>query len=1164
MPTKVRSDDPSDAVLYFDSFTLVKGIDYFKRKKVIDWGACLDPRRKDKICVVGTVTGSRANKYVSTLYIANNQITATECTCPMEADCKHTAALCLDYLAKIKEEGRFLNGDDTEESKLNSQIINQLINERLKAEGKQPAEMQKQSLAVSAALKSGIHKLAGISKEPLYNADQSSLPAQERIGHRFDQHYKAQTELVYIIGNKGYGQEPSVETYSVSLRKDGSYGAEKKIRNDQLISNRPPSYVRDIDIQLARIKEQLIFKSFGYVRNVTQELLPQSQLFDMYLKRVLDTGRCHFKSSQNPALSYASPLPGRLAWKQQYDSRYKLQIVADSPEGKEITCFEWKYPWYLDGTHCGEIKLNLSEQAITTILDLPTVSEDEMPGLISLLFDLDLLEVIPVPDWAKSKLRLLKPKPQLNVRMIEKSRVLSVRKNFVNPDEVMSNNPLSNNSSSSNSSANNEENAVGKSVIEQARFETPLVEKPDHAAMSSLLTKLSELGFEKYSEADELLLRAANNSNWLKLDTTKIAELKELGFDISEEAEKSMAPIELGDSDLQLEMGGEDSWWFSLAMHLNVNGKRIPLLPVLTSALKELDIREKIAESVDKLNNNGKFLAVLPDGQLISLPFERIRSIVVTLQELLQREFLTDKRLKLDVSLLHMAELIENLKKNSVKLTGFERAFALTKNLKQLQDLPPAKTPKLFKTKLREYQSFGLSWLNFLAQEKLGGILADDMGLGKTIQMLAHICAQKESKAAQGPFLIVCPTSVLPNWLSEAKKFAPHLNVISFYGLDRGKNYEQLKDVDMVITTYSILHRDIDDLKFIDWHGIALDEAQAIKNSDTRVAEAAGKLKANYRFCMTGTPIQNHLGDLWSHFNFLLPGMLGDASSFRKYIRNPIEKNQDYTINKQLITRIRPFILRRTKEEVAKDLPEKTIIIQNIELDDDQRDLYETVRLTTTKQLREVIAEKGFKHSQIMILDALLKLRQVCCDPRLVKVSAAKKVKSSAKLDALIDMLVQLAEEKRKVLLFSQFTSMLEIIQEKLDAIKLPYLLLTGKTKDRATPIRQFQETDLPVFLISLKAGGTGLNLTAADTVIHYDPWWNPAVEDQATDRAHRIGQTKNVFVYKFIAQGTIEQRMLELQAKKKKIANCIYDKDGKLTPSFSEEDLELLLQPIG
>ncbi|MBX3138936.1 DEAD/DEAH box helicase [Candidatus Obscuribacterales bacterium] len=582
-------------------------------------------------------------------------------------------------------------------------------------------------------------------------------------------------------------------------------------------------------------------------------------------------------------------------------------------------------------------------------------------------------------------------------------------------------------------------------------------------------------------------------------------------------------------------------------------------MPVLVSAIRKLSSSESIGDSIDTLNQNGRFIGHLSDGTMISIPFERIRSILISIKELIEKGLDPNGELPA----VDAADVFSDETLSRNRFIGSAKILRLVQMLTTLKQIQTVAAPENFKTTLRPYQLEGLSWLQFLAEQEFAGILADDMGLGKTIQLLAHICLEKENGRLKSPYLVLCPTSVLPNWLSEAEKFAPHLNVVSFHGLARYENLERMKSADLVVTTYPLLSRDLSTFSNVTWHGVALDEAQAIKNYKTKMAQAARSLKANHRFCLTGTPVENHLGELWSQFQFLLPGLLGDSNTFKNVFRDPIEKIGDVHRRKMLARRVKPFIMRRTKQEVAQELPDKTVIVQNIELEGDQRDLYETVRLASVKQVREEIAKKGFKHSQIMILDALLKMRQVCCDPRLVKLSAAATVTSTAKLDALIEMLEQQIEEGHKVLVFSQFTSMLELIEARLRESKLSYVKLTGETKDRAKPVKEFQEGSTPIFLISLKAGGTGLNLTQADVVIHYDPWWNPAVEEQATDRAHRIGQTKKVFVYKLIAKGTIEQRMVEMQERKRSIASSVYDEDGNFNLKFTEQDLEALLQPI-
>jgi SNF2 family DNA or RNA helicase len=405
--------------------------------------------------------------------------------------------------------------------------------------------------------------------------------------------------------------------------------------------------------------------------------------------------------------------------------------------------------------------------------------------------------------------------------------------------------------------------------------------------------------------------------------------------------------------------------------------------------------------------------------------------------------------------------------------------------------------------------------MQFLREYGFAGILADDMGLGKTVQTLAHILVEKEAGRLTAPALVIAPTSLMGNWQEEAARFAPGLRVLLLQGKDRMGQFDQIAEADLVLTTYALLPRDEEKLREHDFHLVILDESHYIKNTRSKAAQSAGLLRARHRLCLSGTPLENHLGELWSQFHFLLPGLLGDEKGFNTVFRHPIERQDDPLRRALLNRRIKPFLLRRTKDSVAKELPPKTEMVRKVELTGAQRDLYETVRLAMDQKVREEIDRKGVARSQIVILEALLKLRQVCCDPRLVKSLTGKKQQAagSAKLVDLMQMVEDLLEEKRKILVFSQFTSMLELIEEELEARDIPYALLTGDTKDRSAQVAAFQQGAVPIFLISLKAGGVGLNLTAADTVIHYDPWWNPAAENQATDRAWRIGQDKPVFV---------------------------------------------------
>jgi SNF2 family DNA or RNA helicase len=339
---------------------------------------------------------------------------------------------------------------------------------------------------------------------------------------------------------------------------------------------------------------------------------------------------------------------------------------------------------------------------------------------------------------------------------------------------------------------------------------------------------------------------------------------------------------------------------------------------------------------------------------------------------------------------------------------------------------------------------------------------------------------------------------------------------------------------------------------------LVLDEAQAIKSPDAKATRAVCQLKASFRLCLSGTPIENNLAELWSQFAFLMPGLLGDRRSFTKRFRTPIEKRGDDLRRVQLVRRIRPFILRRTKSEVATELPPKHTILRRITLGAEQRELYETIRATLYEKVLAEVAEHSLGQSRIIVLDALLKLRQACCDPRLVKLASARKVEGSSKLDDLMEMVGEMIPEGRRILLFSQFTSMLDLIKPRLKEAGIPFVELRGDTRDRGEPVRSFEAGEVPLFLISLKAGGRGLNLTSADTVIHYDPWWNPAVEDQASDRAHRIGQTKSVFVYKMIASDTVEERILELQERKADLANIAFSEEGDVA-TLDFDDIDFL-----
>ncbi len=491
---------------------------------------------------------------------------------------------------------------------------------------------------------------------------------------------------------------------------------------------------------------------------------------------------------------------------------------------------------------------------------------------------------------------------------------------------------------------------------------------------------------------------------------------------------------------------------------------------------------------------------------------------------------------------------------------GGEALRAMGRMLLAEGGIPPVAPPETFRASLRPYQAEGLSWLAFLRDAGLGGILADDMGLGKTVQALALIAREKAEGRLDRPALVIAPTSLMANWRREAERFAPDLSVLVLHGQGRREHFDAIDGHDLVLTTYPLVVRDQAVLSGQDWHLLILDEAQTIKNPDATTTQLIHGLSARHRFCLSGTPLENNLAELWSLFSFACPGLLGERKTFARTWRTPIEKHGDAERSRLLARRIKPFLLRRTKEQVARDLPPKTEITEEVEMGEAQRALYESIRLAMHAKVREAIAAKGWERSRIVILDALLKLRQACCDPRLLKLDRAGEA-GSAKLERLEELLDALLAEGRRVLVFSQFTSMLALIKPRLDQAGIAYTELTGRTRDREGAIRRFETGEARVFLISLKAGGTGLNLVAADTVILYDPWWNPAVEAQAIDRAHRIGQDKPVFVHKLVASRSIEEKMEELKARKSALAESLFDHEGAPTSALTQADLDALLE---
>ena len=587
--------------------------------------------------------------------------------------------------------------------------------------------------------------------------------------------------------------------------------------------------------------------------------------------------------------------------------------------------------------------------------------------------------------------------------------------------------------------------------------------------------------------------------------------------------------------------------WFKLSFNIEFDGKVFPIAPLVSGIIEQYDSLENLPQKINVKIEGDSYVSICTD---------ELRPILNTIIALNDKK---DNDENIIVS-SYESHLLGDFSYNSYLKEN--ELVQVSQKLKNFDGIEKVKQASCVSATLRDYQQDGINWLNFLFEFKFGGILADDMGLGKTIQTLTHLSTLKENGKLNKPCLIVMPTSLIANWKNEVKKFTPNLSVLSLHGNDRAKRFKQLHNYDILLTTYPLIVRDKEKFEAHCFLYIILDEAQKIKNPKTKMTQAIKELKSDHKLALSGTPIENHLGELWSIFDFLMPNFLDTLTFFKNYYQNPIEKENDISRQKLLNERVKPFIIRRTKEKVAYELPAKSEIIKYTQFEPKQSKLYESIRVTMEKKVREAVLEKGIGSSHITILDALLKLRQVCCDPSLVKIDEALKVQESAKLELFLDLVDELVSEGRKILVFSQFTSMLKIIEEKILEKGILYTKLTGSTVNREQAIERFTDGKADMFLISLKAGGVGLNLTQADTVIHYDPWWNPAVENQATDRAYRIGQKNAVFVYKLIVENSIEQKILELQEKKKVLQDGIFDENKQQEDTkFSGEDLLDLLK---
>ena len=1095
-----------------DQHTLAKGADYLRRGRVREvWYE----RSSDAGTLFGSVQGREANAYTAAILIGLNGGKPrfdTQCTCPLEGECKHVAAIALKMLGtrgEISDPAPPVNGARTDPG----------------------------------------------AWKPWFDA----LSAQPKQGPRMPQ---ADPGLVFgILLRIGEGTLPSMLAQPVWLKpnKRGTLGAPQPIGQFQFGAD---PWQRLTPRQFEHVA-RLRMASPHYASSAWYPLSGERD--EALLEILLNDYPCFVEKPSRGRVGLGERKTLDWGWKLSEDGNQKLvpQLGAGDAGTRLLQIAQI---WYFDAAQALLGRVDGDVQVIDAALRAPALLPEHAEFVVEHWHKTSQLRNLPKPSRASTpEVHQVVPTPVLTLRAFpvltyangtpHRYQAGCVRLSFDYDGPRL---PLA--------PARPRERRMHQGrlleVVRDRSAEIAACEQLEALGLIDieLLPRMPSLPRDAFSDGDFLLeprrgqLIAAENL------FAMAPRLRDHGFRLENDAG---FPFELLDEpeDWYAQVEESGNAWFDLSLGIEIAGERVDLLPILRRLLADpgFPLHPRKGEDADAV-----WLVPIDGRRRVPLPLERLRRLIAPLLEWLQDMPERDlERGSLRLRRSQATVLDELAAETSLPWRGGEKLREELARLREARE--PANEPPGFNATLRGYQRDGLTWLGFLADAGLGGVLADDMGLGKTVQVLAHLLSEKQRGHLDRPALIVAPTSLVSNWREEARRFTPDLSVLVLHGPARGGLHEAIPHHDLVITTYPLLARDREALLEHEYALLVLDESQMVKNAKSQAAKIVREISARRRLAMTGTPLENHLGELWAQFDAVEPGLLGSDRHFTRFYRTPIEKHNDAQRRDRLSRRIAPLLLRRRKEDVLADLPEKTFIPRHVELDGAQRELYETLRLAQHERVLAEVHKRGLAQSGIVVLDALLKLRQACCDPRLVKLEGARRVKESAKLELLLELTDSLVEEGRRVLVFSQFTEMLDLIAKALSLRKHKFQILSGQTPgtQRAGLVARFQAGEVPIFLISLKAGGVGLNLTAADTVIHYDPWWNPAVEAQATDRAHRIGQDKPVFVYKLICTGTVEEKILALQERKAELAEAVLDGGSTQALRFDEDDLAELFAPL-
>ncbi len=1103
----------------FDAKSYTLGLAYAQKKKVA------------QIQRTGNLIRSKVNETANTAYQQNIFIKSTTsgiqfqgtCSCPEVLNCHHVVSVLLSIVRQN--------------------------------------ELQSREALMNSPLASWVHKL--------YLAVRPGSP--EALAAKAIEHDSPE-KLLFVLSPDPMDRRIFMSLCRVRTKRNGLFTGITAVVNLNALLTEKPTYLHDGNIEAVRLFAALCC---GIPPSSTLMALPQGHLGGRLIEILMARNELYWANTREDIekglffpLEMSPVREANLFWDVSGTKlRLRWRFVQATGKRRSSGMIDYILPtepaWYIDNLSSGKLELPGQMAGMTVmgiheiVAHMPVVPVGNRHIVSRLLAEKGLEDVIPLPEPLQETVYDdVFPDPVL---------YLGCRPHFYSETEA----PVWFDYAQLSFSYDGKIVYYGSNLPVIREAENGGVERivRDELTEETCVDVLMQAGF-RVPLASEYPLRSLpgalaldSSSDWLRFAQETLPSLRSEGWRVikSPDFRYNLQPIRRWYADVMVH-GEDDRDHFSLELGIVVGRRHHPLFPLLVPLLQQFPESFEY-EALDGHGKEEALLATLPDKNRVSLPWNVISSILKILGELY---YLDSQQTALVMHRLDSARLAELEKAVRLQWINAEPLLDMGRKLLAFNGVSTVTPPASLKATLRDYQVEGLSWMQYLREYSLAGILADDMGLGKTLQILAHILLEKESGRLTAPALIVAPTSLMGNWQDEAERFTPSLNVLLVYGKDRAQRFRAIDSADVVLTTYALLPRDEEELMRHDFHLIILDESQYIKNNRSKAAQVASRLRATHRLCLTGTPLENHLGELWSQFHFLLPGMLGSEKAFNSNFRHAIERSGDKTKQQLLNRRIHPFLLRRTKDRVAKELPMKTEMIRYVDFGMTQRQIYESMRELMDRKVQEEVAKLGIAHCQMIILEALLKLRQVCCDPRLLK-GSYRKTNASAKLTELMSMLNELLQENRRILVFSQFTSMLTLIEHELVLRNISYELLTGETVDRVGAVRRFQEGEVRVFLISLKAGGVGLNLTAADTVIHYDPWWNPAVENQATDRAWRIGQDKPVFVYRLIARGTLEEQIQRLQQSKHRLADAMLSSSLGQSEQFqiTTEDLKAIFKPM-